>query len=329
MSKHHVILLWGLTLALWSNTSLATTDPASTAAVATTTATTAATPFSNEAILSDPIFEASKDLSDLKKQCLAQEQISCLTLAMFFEGQKKFPQDQYWYKQACNLNNAAACHRLALQLAGGIGLTQPDLTRALKFQRQACELKHEQACTHAGLAYYQGHGVEVNLKQALEFFTKASTLNSPQGSLFTGLFYQKGLGVNADQAQALNYFKQACDLKYGAGCFEAANLLSGSIDPETHTAETNTAEATTTTTTTASTTDTPSTVTKDFAAATALLEKGCELNHAESCLALGQQYLHGLGKPQDTTQAQQLFTKACDLKSTKACAYAASLKEQN
>lgn len=334
MSKYNVMLFWGLNLALCSGASLATTDFEASTATSVTTAdtkitfdphTTTSATLSTEAILADPLFTANKELNTLQKQCLAQDHVSCLTLAMFFEGQKKFPQGQYWYEQACNLNNAAACNRLATQLANGIGPIQADQPRALKFYRQACELKHEQSCTQAGLAYYQGLSVEIDLSQALEFFTKASKLQSPQGSLFAGVFYQKGLGVPADPTQALSYFKQACDLHNGAGCFEAAKLLAGNIATETATPpESSTTDIKDTTKTASNNTTIP----KDFAAATALLEKGCGLKHNDSCFALGQQYLHGLGKNQDTTKAKQLFNKACKLKSAKACAYATSLKDQ-
>lgn len=408
MSKHNIMLFWGLTLALWSGSSLAATDTDAAAATATTTtqaasafaasaATAAATntsaasastaaplsvaPLSAKEILADPLFKANKELHTLQQQCLAQDQVSCLTLAMFFEGQEKIPQGQYWYEQACNLHNAAACNRLATQLAHGIGPFPPEPTRALKFHRQACELNHEQACISAGLAYYQGLGVESDLSQALELFIKASKLQSSHGALLAGVFYQKGLGIPADPAQALNYFKQACALQNGEGCFEAAHLYAGDINEPKTPLETKIAinegfrevtnsDSNAAATANADTNDNSTTapdsapaitpiapaaptkpalsaepvasaesiaaavpaepaVPKDFAAATAFLEKGCELNHGNSCFALGQQYLHGLGKKQDTAQAKQLFNKACTLESAKACAYAATLKEQN
>ena len=228
--KKDLALLWGLTLTIFSTIVCAepavstTTAPAAdvtdaATATATTKTTADASSDSNSAltaeeILNDPAIKETPALQELVAQCQKDDQISCLTMAMFYERQQKVSYGNYWLERACNLGSAISCVKLG-----------SNLVKAYKNTQQTSD--GELALVFYGKAAYQtgNFGLKDEAK-AVQFFVRASELHDAMGALSAGRCYQEGIGVTVDNKQALEHFSRACDLQNGYGCYKAAHLYA-------------------------------------------------------------------------------------------------------
>lgn len=222
--KKDLALLWGLTLTLFSTIVCAepavstTTAPAADVTdAATATATTTAAAASSdstsaptaEEILNDPVIKATPALQELVAQCQKDDQISCLTMAMFYERQQKVSYGNYWLERACNLGSAISCVKLSSNLVKAYKNTQQtsDGELALVFYGKACDLNEAVACVIAGRAYQTGNFGLKDEAKAVQFFVRASELHDAMGALSAGRCYQEGIGVTVDNKQSAPNFR--------------------------------------------------------------------------------------------------------------------------
>ena len=94
--------------------------------------------------------------------------------------------------------------------------------------RQACDQGAATACTHLGILYNRGQGIEKDLATAAELYEKGCTGGDGAGCNNLGTLYEFGvIGFGKDLRSGAGYYRRACDLGDSQGC---GNLALVSLD---------------------------------------------------------------------------------------------------
>ncbi len=152
----------------------------------------------------------------------------------------------------------------------------------------ACEAGQLDACGNWGLMFEHGLGTRPDRARADALYAEACEGDRVEacGYLGASLVVQ---GRSLRRAHRL--LKQACDGDVGRGCSELGKLMEAD----------------------------PTRDEQGLQAALALYERGCELDDAGGCLALGLRYERGGDVERSVERAEQLLDKACELGETMGC----------
>eukprot|EP01012_Entosiphon_sulcatum_P016444 TRINITY_DN2136_c0_g1_i1.p1 TRINITY_DN2136_c0_g1~~TRINITY_DN2136_c0_g1_i1.p1 ORF type:complete len:518 (-),score=98.66 TRINITY_DN2136_c0_g1_i1:495-2048(-) len=106
----------------------------------------------------------------------------------------------------------AACYRLGLCLARGVGVPDADPQEGVRLLRLAAEAALPGALFSLASCYYNGEGTEIDLEKAAGLFKQASDAGHLWAALDFALCLRNGEGVDCDGAAALAVFRtiEAC-----------------------------------------------------------------------------------------------------------------------
>jgi len=88
---------------------------------------------------------------------------------------------------------------------------EKDYAKAVELFDKAAAQGHARAMYNLGICYYDGHGVDVDLKTAAEWYEKAAALGHVKAQFNIGICYLHGRGVKTDEAKAVEWFQKSAD----------------------------------------------------------------------------------------------------------------------
>ena len=184
----------------------------------------------------------------------------------------------------------AAVKELRAGMAGGASSSgarptqapaAPATEQSVAALRGDCERGSAKACSSLAKSYATGKGVPKNEATAVRLYEQACLGKDLHGCSVLGSLYASGQGVPASIERAMAIWRQACD----AGEPNSCTLLGAMYELRR--------------------------VPKDPATAAVYYQKGCDGGHAAGCTQLSKLYRSGLGVPQDTARADELWQLGC------------------
>jgi hypothetical protein len=185
-------------------------------------------------------------------------------------------------RSTCEGGFAMGCTHLGVMYENGFGIDK-DAAQATALYRKACDGGHQQGCTHLGVMYQYGTGVARDGAQAAALYRQGCDGGEPAGCTYLGWMYASGTGVNHDDVQAAAFFRKGCDGGFASGCTYLGLRYAKGVG-----------------------------VDKDDLGASALYRQGCDGGDPAGCTNLGLMYGSGIGVSKDDTQALALYRKGCD-----------------
>lgn len=120
----------------------------------------------------------------------------------------------------CDRGIAFACTVVAQRLEhGGEGVAQ-DLTRAVRLQERACELRDATSCVNAARMHVSGRGVPPSRQQQVELLGAACKLGDATACSTAARAFATGAGVPRDDARASDLLRRACVNGLTSACEE-------------------------------------------------------------------------------------------------------------
>lgn len=131
------------------------------------------------------------------------------------------------YEQACRGGDASGCS----ELAGNLIERQGDSAagRAAEIAKKGCDGGHPAACSHLGLLYATGEGVEQDHARATGLYEIACDGGDPAGCYNVGLNYEKQRGVPRNDARSLLGYVHGCEGGYPQACTNLGFLYDRGI----------------------------------------------------------------------------------------------------
>ena len=176
---------------------------------------------------------------------------------------------------------------LVVTLLLSINLNASDMDDA----KEACSNDNPLACTHVGIGYVEGIGIEKNATKAIEFLYKGCHGGDAKGCSAFGYLLIQGMGIEKDIDKGLKLFELACESKEYTSC---NNLGSIFIIGQNG-------------------------VKKDILKGMSFYHKACLGGLAESCSAYGFMLLGNNGIERNEKSAKIYLKKGCDGGDTVAC----------
>jgi TPR repeat protein len=134
-----------------------------------------------------------------------------VVLSIFGSGCK--PRSEEGLEKGCNEGKLDECVTLADHYELGDYVQIPkDSKKAVALYEKACTAGNSSGCYGLGLAYENGHGVEVNESKAFQLYQTGCNGDSLVACNKVGEFYAKGRTVPVDVTKAFAAFKKGCDL---------------------------------------------------------------------------------------------------------------------
>ena len=124
-------------------------------------------------------------------------------------------------QKGMRLRRINGCSNLALSYYDGVGV-EHDLRASLTLYQFSCSQGAARACTMVGLAHAQGLGVDIDLVNAHHSFEVACAGHDPEGCYRLGLHYQHGRIVHRNLSQAEALYERSCELSYHPACIQRA-----------------------------------------------------------------------------------------------------------
>jgi len=163
-----------------------------------------------------------------------------------------------------------------------------------------CQAAEAVACNNLGAALEHGsNGFEQDKTAAIKAYEKACDLEEPYSCSNVAIMTHEGRGVDPDPAKALPWAKRGCNGGDPKGCDWAAKILRDA-DLQANALE-----------------------------VANLSRRGCEMDHASSCIWWGIALEDGTGVVQDKHAAIANYAKACDLDEGIGCYNAALTYKDN
>ena len=119
----------------------------------------------------------------------------------------------------CDRGIAFACTVVAQRLERGEGVAQ-DLTRAVRLQERACELRDATACVNAARMHVSGRGVPPSRQQQVELLGEACKLGDAAACATAARAFAMGSGVPRDDVRASDLLRRACVNGLPSACEE-------------------------------------------------------------------------------------------------------------
>lgn len=234
-----------------------------------------------------------------------------------------------YFKQACDNGDPAGCFAIGTMYANGVGILT-NLDKAERYYEMGCSGGDATACSSLATIYDSKDQASVSdKKKAVELYMTACQGGDVIACNNLAYMYANGDGVQKDYYKAMNYYKYACDSGSDLGCYNLG-LLTNTNNIYGY----NRANLTP--------------VDLNYLACNAGDIKGCAnlgwiyanglsgapvsyhyaaryFNQAclagdiPSCNNLAVLYQKGLGVPQDTQRALDLYSYACNSGHQKAC----------
>lgn len=279
-----------------------------------------------------------KDLTKAKKlataSCRDGAAEGCETLAALVDGRALGKPPDYaasfsHIRRACRLGLVNACTRLGMLYTEGKG-TPMNRQFGFRLLDKSCNDGDGEACI--ALAEYHDNGWEPvtrNVARAAQLLEQACIQGQAPACLLVGVRYFAGNGVSRDDVKGFGFVKRACDAGYEAAC-RSTRILSavgwGTERDKVH-GENNLRALCKEEDWGACTMLGAILAAKDAGSAEAatLWEKACNSGDANACTSLGDNHLHGKGKPKDPAKAASYISKACTLGNTYACSLLGTL----
>ena len=178
----------------------------------------------------------------------------------------------------CLGGEVAVCTQLGDEYMGGKDIGR-NIARAVEMYEHACSGGVSDVCNTLG-EIYERTELEGGMDRASQYYAKACDGHNSAGCLNLGLFF-----LAKDQKEkAVSLFERSCSGGWAPGCHQLATSYEEGEG-----------------------------VTRDFAKAIAHYGEACDLEHTESCLALGNKYLTGDLGTKDPALASKFFARAVAL----------------
>ena len=133
------------------------------------------------------------------------------------------------FKQACDLEHAAACGSLGALSLAGQG-TQTDAQVALALLTKACNLNDSPSCVIAGILESGGQAYD----QANTLLQKACDLKNGDGCVELGMLQYQGLGVDPDPEAGARKFIKGCGYDSADACYSYGAHLVNAEGPRAY-----------------------------------------------------------------------------------------------
>lgn len=127
-------------------------------------------------------------------------------------------------KRSCSTGKPSSCYELGLILQNESFTWIKDPTASIEWFSKACEKNHTNACYHLASAYYNGHGIDVDLFKAFSITKKLCAKKHAISCYNLGVQYQHGFGIRQDTMTAWDLYGKACDLGSQDGCAAYASM---------------------------------------------------------------------------------------------------------
>lgn len=139
------------------------------------------------------------------RQCESKNYGACFGVGSLYLKQGQYYESQKYYKLVCDKANSKdavwliwidgltskvpnvevmkmACYSLARFYYNGLGVRQ-DYSKALQYNKRACDLGNAKSCGLAGFQYFLGEGIKKDLKLAKSYLEKSCEMQSGFGAL--------------------------------------------------------------------------------------------------------------------------------------------------
>lgn len=195
-------------------------------------------------------------------------------------------------EEACAIDPVRGCF-LGLVHRSRIASTPTEISAVLADLRSMCnELDYAQACATYATSLRRFNPADAEIRaQALHIDETLCQHEFASSCAVVASHYLRGEFYERDRNAALQHFEYACENGSGIGCFGLASMqraMSQRSDV--------------------------------FAWSSSLFERGCELNHAESCITRSQDLQSGRLGSFDQNEARALLDRACRLGELEFCA---------
>lgn len=199
-------------------------------------------------------------------------------------------------EKACNLNSADGCRALAAQYRAGKTLKQ-DFSVAKALNDKACSLGDHESCIELAKMYSTGRTVSYDMKKSFSYYEKACILGDADICIRVADKIHSNLKDKDAFKKAEKYYIKSCDYNNSRGCRLLGSLYYWYSSKHKD---------------------------NDIAAKMTekghkLLEKGCNLEDAQSCKTLGIIHEKGIGVNINALIAQEYYEKACALGEYSTC----------
>ncbi|MEZ5329319.1 MAG: tetratricopeptide repeat protein [Verrucomicrobiales bacterium] len=117
------------------------------------------------------------------------------------------------FSAAADAKDPTGMHLLGSLYYQGHGV-EKDIKRAVELFAAAAELGWRPSQTNLGLIYQSGDGVKRDIRKAIEYYMAAGKQGDLQATYQLGQIFRKGDGVDQDYARALDYYRLAVQQGY-------------------------------------------------------------------------------------------------------------------
>lgn len=213
----------------------------------------------------NPLFSNSKEAILAKISSFDSDDAYCM-LAKYYLEQKDIDSALKYFELGYNKDYPETCLTLAKCYLDGVGLAKDvskgfaileekskhspkllnylgevslnfeyqhlDYVKAFKCFVEADKQGYKLAKSNMGYCYYNGYGVEMDIKKAFRLFSECA-VEDALNLVRLGICYYAGIGTTLDLNKACNYFKRAAELNNASGYeYLALTQLNKGLDEE-------------------------------------------------------------------------------------------------
>ncbi|WP_095274412.1 tetratricopeptide repeat protein [Helicobacter sp. 11S03491-1] len=233
------------------------------------------------------------------------------------------------FSQSCDEGNPAGCFGVGTMYANGIGV-QNDIQKATRYYQMGCSGGDATACANLAMIYDYQKNADANDKQkAAQLYMTGCQGGDVLACNNLAWMYANGEGVQKDYFKAIQYYKFACEAGSDLGCYNLGlmtntnniygvdkaklglvdlNYLACKAGDITGCANLGWMYANGT-----------SGAPVSYFYAAKYFQIACDGGILSSCNNLGVLYQKGLGVPQDSQRALDLFAFVCDNGAQSGC----------
>lgn len=208
---------------------------------------------------------------------------------------------EIWNLQGmCAKDDFKACVQAADVFNNVFGANATRRQDAAALYRKACNGGEARACNNLAVMYGDGNNIGQQGPRA-ELFQAGCELGDPNSCANLAVMHITGLGISTDVPKGVSLLKDACDRwAVSVACGFLGNMyISGDL------------------------------VAANSKTGLLLMDKGCRLADARSCMNYGFQLAFGTAVKQDRRTGAKYLRKACDLSEGDGCALLAKLVDNS
>lgn len=207
-----------------------------------------------------------------------------------------------YYEMGCSGGDAAACTSLAMIYDSEKKSNLEDKEKAVQLYMTACQGGDGQACNNLAWMYANGDGIQKDYFKAIQYYQFACGIGSELGCYNLGLMSNTNniYGPNKARLDVVDLNYMACNAGDINGCANLGWLYASGT----------------------------SGAPINYFSASQYFQTACDGGVLSSCNNLGVLYQKGLGVPQDTRKALDLFAQVCNSGVQSGCDNYRIFKEQ-